>query len=446
MRLNSAFNILFGAVLLISGCGSMEGGTGEETELEPNLDEMLVDLITIGGQRGLSVFTLPQSDDLGAIPQDPLNPLTSDKVELGALLFHETALATNPKREEALGTYSCATCHHAGAGFQAGVQQGIGEGGSGWGENGRGRQASPAYAADELDVQPIRTPSVLNGAYQEVTGWAGTFGIRGPNRGTEAAWEEGTLFAVNNLGYDGLESQAISGLTKHRLDNFEGSIIESDPTYQALWQSVFGDAPVTSEFVGLAIAAYERTLLSNKAPFQRWLRGETMAMSNAEKRGAIVYFGKAQCEVCHTGPSLNQMDFYALGMPDLPGTTMAEHEMEVLGRGGFTGEVEEEFKFKVPQIYNLKDSPFYGHGGTFRSIREVVEYYNDGVPAVELPPERLAVFFKPLELTEAEMDDLTLFLTESLYDPDLRRYEKATLPSGNCTPANDEQAKRDLGC
>ena len=424
----------------------MESGGGEDVEMEPNLDEVLTDLITIGGQRGLSVFSFPDSDDFASIPQDPLNPLTAEKVELGALLFHETALATNPLREEARGTYSCATCHHAGAGFQAGILQGVGEGGRGWGVDGKGRQVNPAYDVTELDVQAIRTPSVLNGAYQEVMGWAGTFGIRGPNRGTELAWAEGTPFFVNNLGYDGLESQAIFGLTRHRMDNFEGSIIETNPTYQALWQTAFGDAPVSAETVGLALAAYERTLLANKAPFQRWLRGETMAMSNAEKRGAIVYFGKAKCEVCHTGPALNQMDFYALGMPDMQGATINENEIEVLGRGAFTGEAEEEYKFKVPQLYNLRDAPFYGHGGTFRTIREVVVYYNDAIPAIELPPDRLAIRFEPLELTEEEVDDLTLFLTESLYDPDLRRYEKATLPSGNCTPANDEQAKRDLGC
>lgn len=423
----------------------MDAG-GDDNEPDPELDALLVDLITIGGQRGLSVFTLPESDDFDAIPQDPLNPLSAEKVELGALLFHETALATNPVRQEAKGTYSCATCHHADAGFQSGILQGIGEGGMGWGMGGRGRIINPAYPGNEVDIQPIRTPSVLNGAYQEVMGWAGAFGVRGPNRGTEASWAEGTLFFVNRKGYDGLESQAIAALTRHRMDSLDGSVLQENATYQSMWQAAFPDTPVTTEHVGLALAAYERTLLTNKAPFQRWLRGETTAMSDAEKRGAIVYFGKAKCEVCHTGPSLNQMDFYALGMPDMQGASKIEHDLEVLGRGAFTGEPEEEFKFKVPQLYNLKDAPFYGHGGSFRTIREVIVYYNDGIPAVELPPDRLANRFEPLELTDQEIEDLTLFITESLYDPDLQRYEKVTLPSGNCTPANDEQAKRDLGC
>ena len=435
-----------GLFFVVAGCGGIESGGEEEMEQEVALDETLADIITIGGQRSLLDFAFPESDEFGSIPQDPSNPLTADKVELGALLFHETALATNPVKSEALGSYSCATCHHAGAGFQAGIQQGIGEGGSGWGQNGEGRRVGASYASGETDVQTIRTPSVLNSAYQEVMGWAGTFGVRGPNRGSDAFWEEGTLFEVNNLGYDGLESQAIAGLTKHRMDDFQNSIISTDPIYQDLWQKVFPGMPVTSEYVGLAIAAYERTLFASKAPFQRWLKGETMALSAAEKRGAIIFFDKARCEVCHTGPALNQMDFYALGMPDLPGANLAADEMDILGRGAFINVAEEEYKFKVPQLYNLKDNPFYGHGGTFRSIREVVEYYNDGIPAVDLPPGRITDRFVPLELTEEEMDDLTLFLTESLRDPDLDRYTKATLPSGNCTPANDAQAKRDLGC
>ena len=105
-----------------------------------------------------------------------------------------------------------------------------------------------------------------------------------------------------------------------------------------------------------------------------------------------------------------------------------------------------EFKFKVPQLYNLKDAPFYGHGGSFTSMREVVEYYNDAIPAVDLPDGRAPVFFRPLELTDQEIADLTLFLEDALRDPALARYAPATLPSGQCTPGNDPAARADLGC
>ena len=134
---------------------------GPDTE-GPSLDEELVDLITIGGQRGLSNFTLPDPGDLPSIPQDPRNPLTAEKVMLGQLLFHETAMCSNPVHESSRGTYACATCHHSGAGFQAGRRQAIGDGGMGWGQNGEGRQKQPAYGNDEVDVQPIRTPSMIS--------------------------------------------------------------------------------------------------------------------------------------------------------------------------------------------------------------------------------------------------------------------------------------------
>lgn len=431
--------------LILTGC---DNGVEPDPMMDTALDTELIDIITIGGQRGLSNFILPDSDDLDAIPQDPLNPLTPDKVMLGKLLFHETALASNPIHEEARGTYSCATCHHSGAGFQAGLRQAIGDGGTGWGNNGEGRRKSATYTDEEVDVQGIKTPSILNGPYQEVTGWIGKFGIRGPNRGTEDRWVAGTPAGVNMLGYEGLESQAIAALSIHRMDSIEQTIVMTHPEYTELWEKAFPGQPVTLEQVGLALAAYERTLLTNKAPFQQWLRGDLTAMSTAEKRGAVVFFGKAICEVCHTGPSLNQMDFYALGMPDLEGADIIGpvDEESSLGRGVFLGDDSENFKFKVPQLYNLVDSRFFGHGGTFRTLREVVEYYNDAMPALPIPDDLVPSRFRPLNLTDQEMDDLVIFLSQSLYDPDLARYDVSSLPSGNCTPVNDPQGRADLGC
>lgn len=76
-------------------------------------------------------YRLPDSDRLRRIPQDPKNPLTEEKVRLGKLLFHETALAVGNLQENTQETYSCASCHFAQAGFQANLPQGIAEGGTG---------------------------------------------------------------------------------------------------------------------------------------------------------------------------------------------------------------------------------------------------------------------------------------------------------------------------
>mgnify|MGYP000005833510 CR=1 FL=1 len=98
------------------------------------------------------------------------------KVTLGQMLFHETGLAINPMKELSAGTYACSSCHFASAGFQACRVQGIADGGIGFGRNGEGRDRGSFYPEDKLDVQPLRTPSAMNGAYQKNMLWNGQFG------------------------------------------------------------------------------------------------------------------------------------------------------------------------------------------------------------------------------------------------------------------------------
>ena len=105
-------------------------------------------------------------------------------------------------------------------------------------------------------------------------------------------------------------------------------------------------------------------------------------MTDQEKRGALLFFSKGRCSNCHNGPSLSKMEFHALGMKDLidcPEETFKTpaDDPAYLGRGGFTGEEADMYKFKVPQLYNLVDSPFFGHGSSMRSVKEVIEYKNN---------------------------------------------------------------------
>ena len=175
-----------------------------------------------------SALIQPLATDFNLIPSDVNNPLTQAKVTLGKLLFHETGIAMNPNMDEGMYTYSCASCHHAEAGFQSGLLQGIGEGGMGFGTTGDGRFKNSLYLETDLDVQPIKTPTALNVAYQDVMLWNGQFGATGSNEGTEANWTVGTPIDTNNLGFEGVETQAIAGLDVHRLVIDEDFIINSD--------------------------------------------------------------------------------------------------------------------------------------------------------------------------------------------------------------------------
>lgn len=421
-----------------------------------SLDKNLTSILnTASNGKGLDYFKMPAGKDFSQIPQDPKNPITAYKVELGRLLFHETCLARSPLKTASMETYSCASCHHVDAGFQAGIAQGLSEGGVGFGRKGEGRKKLATFTDLEVDVQPIRTPSAMNMAYQEIVLWNGQFGATGRNVGTEANWTAGTPKENNNFGFQGVETQAIAGLNVHRM-KIDVDRIAQMPVYPTLFALAFPGLTPEERFTrvnaGLAIAAYERTLLANESPFQKWLQGDASAMTEDEKDGAALFFGKANCVSCHTGPALNVMEFYALGMNDLSdgqygAVNASGPKAEHKGRGGFTGKAEDMFKFKVPQLYNLKDSPFYGHGAQFVTVREVLEYKNNATPTnANVPVTQLAFDFKPLNLSANELESLRIFIEDALYDPNLRRYVPTTLPSGNCFPNNDLVSRQDRGC
>ena len=117
------------------------------------------------------------------------------------------------------------------------------------------------------------------------------------------------------------------------------------------------------------------------------------------------------------------------------------------GRGNFTKNPEDNYKFKTPTLYNLIDNGFYGHGGTFTSVEEVIDYKNEGIPQnTEVPVENLATQFVDLKLTKKQVENLTLFIENGLRDPELQRYTPDFLNSGFCFPNADAQSRLDLGC
>ncbi len=440
--------LLFCGTLFLASCSS-----DDDVPFQNPFDTELRNLLAENSPTGdLSFYILPSENNLQSIPQDIRNPLTEKKVELGKMLFHETGIGVTNKVYKGNKTFSCASCHQSKAGFQSGLAQGIGEGGIGFGVNGESRVFDPSYNLDSIDVQPIRTPTIINGAFQTNMLWNGQFGATGRNIGTESSWTEGTPKEVNHLGYEGLETQAIAGMNVHRLD-VNRSLLDS-LGYLALFDEVFAEFNAeeryTRETAGLAIAAYERTVLSNKAPFQDWLKGDLL-LSNDELKGALLFFDKANCNKCHNGPALNQMSFHAIGMHDLPPSDdiyVANPENpEKRGRGGFTGRDEDNFKFKVPQLYNLKEVGFFGHGSSFHTIRDVIEYKNEAIPENEdVDINQISELFVPLNLTDEEIEQINAFITNSLFDPNIERYVPESLLSGNCFPNADALSRADLGC
>ena len=427
-------------------------GQACQSPIDTELDDGLTEAIERVSRTGYAdYFILADSEDHESLPnQDPDNPITKEKVKLGQMLFFETGLAQNPIYDNCYETYSCATCHVPAAGFLPGRAQGIGDGAVGFGINGDTRIMQNGYEENELDAQGTRPLSSLNVTYMTNTLWSGLFGANGVNKGTEANWIG--LAEVNHTGYIGLEAQNIEGFDLHRLA-INDHVLD-DYGYRTMFDAAFQDFPLEERYspttASFAISAYVRTLITNKAPFQDWLKGDYNALTVDQKEGALLFFGKGQCYYCHNGPSFSSMNFHALGTRDMyefGGLNTSEDDPRNLGRGMFTGEESDMYRFKVPQLYNLKDYVTFFHGSSKTSVREVVEFK---VKAESENPhvtaDMLSSIFRPVDLTEEEKTQLVDFLENALHDKDVERYMPESILSGNCFPNNDTVSRENLGC
>lgn len=447
MKIRLAAFIIFGLFLILHAC------TKDRMPTLVELDNQLESKIMAASPDGTTDFyILPHENDLDLIPQDPKNPLTPQKVELGKLLFFDTGLAQDAIKESGRGTYSCASCHLSEAGFRPGNFQGIADGGSNYGILGEDRVKNTEYEDSELDVQSARPLSLVNVAYVSNTFWNGQFGSGGVNVGTEDLWDLREDTERNHLGFEAIETQNMEGLISHRITINKELLDEYG--YTGIFDLVFSDIPeeerYTTMTASLAFSAYLRTLISNRAPFQEWLKGNREALGYEEKNGAILFFDKAQCFQCHYNQNLGSTEFHALGVTDMdqiPSYNTSPDDRRNLGRGGFTLNEEDNFKFRVPGIYNLQGANFYFHGASKESLRDLVDYKN--LAQSENPrvsQELISSKFNPLNLTEEEKTHLVAFLNNALQDPDLKRYEPKSVLSGQCFPNADAASILDLGC
>ncbi len=425
----------------------------DSIRISAELDEELNIAISQTTLNSPSYYILPNEKDLANIKQDSLNPLTPEKVALGNMLFFETGLAMDAMHESGLGTYSCGTCHIPEAGFRPGYSQGVADGGVGYGLNGEDRKMNyEDYDEAELDVQAARPLSLINVAFVENTFWNGQFGSTGVNSGDHDLWEGDEVLELNNLGFQGLETQNMEGLHVHRISIRKELLDEYGytPLFDAAFPEVAGTDTLynTVTYASLAISAYIRTILSNKAPFQSWLKGNSEAMTSDEKEGAILFFGKANCSRCHYEPNLGSSEFHALGVKDLidvGGFDLREDDFRITGRGFYTKNPEDDYKFKVPGIYNIEEAGFYFHGSSHYSVRQVLDYKIAAESEnFRITTDELSEKFEPLDLTEKEIRQLEVFLSNALKDPEMTRYYPDEILSNRCFPNADPQSINDL--
>ena len=193
------------------------------------------------------------------------------------------------------------------------------------------------------------------------------------------------------------------------------------PEYVSMFGAAFGGGAgaITTENYAKAIAAFERTIVTNNSPYDQYLRGDSEALTKQQKRGLLLFFGKANCSNCHNGPMLSDFNFHALGVPDNP-----SHP------DGTDDGKDHLYQFRTPTLRNATLTGPYMHNGVLSSLREVVEFENNGLSKnPHVPSGMVDLNFKPLGLTSNEIDDIVAFL-ESLTDEDFDKTIPASVPSG----------------
>lgn len=294
------------------------------------------------------------------------NPPTPAKIALGKQLYFD-------KRLSADQSISCASCHDPAKGWSNGEQFATGVGGKKGGRN---------------------SPTIINSAYNRFQFWDGR----------EPTLEAQALGPIQNP----IEMKMKLGDVEARLNKIEG--------YSKQFQAVFG-SDVTSSAIAKAIASYERTILSGDAPYDRFKAGDQSAMSPAAQRGMKLFFGKAHCSACHTGPNFTDNGFHNIGV-----SIKAKKPDE--GRTVVSKLVEDRGSFKTPTLREIARTAPYMHDGSMKTLEEVVEHYVKGGVANDQLDEEIY----PLKLSKEEKADLITFLKEGLSSKSYPMHRPPKLP------------------
>jgi cytochrome c peroxidase len=173
--------------------------------------------------------------------------------------------------------------------------------------------------------------------------------------------------------------------------------------YRAFFISVFGKI-ATKENVVQAISAFERTLETNNSAFDNYMNGsDTIHFSAAAKRGQVIFNEKGKCFDCHFGPDFTGDQFKNIGL-------FNGKDLNDSGRFIVTRKLSDLGKFKTPGLRNISVTGPYMHNGMHKTLKEVIEYYNEPDKFVSNSINRDSLLSKPLNLTDKEKSDLEAFL------------------------------------
>jgi cytochrome c peroxidase len=280
------------------------------------------------------------------------NPMTVEGIALGEKLFHDKILSGD-------GMQACASCHLQSAAF--------------------------------------------SDTNQFSEGINGLFGDRNASTIINAGWN-------NSNFWDGrvtsLEEQAHDPVVNpiEMNDNWPNveNKLNADDEYPTLFKNAFNIDYIDSNHVVMAIAQFERTLISVNSKFDKYLRGETQLTASELGGYAIFNSEQGDCFHCHGTQMFMDNDFHNNGLDEEP--------FSDLGLGKVTNIVSDNGKFKVPTLRNIEFSAPYMHDGRFSNLEEVIEHYNSGGKYSSTIDPLMKKLGVGLQLTNQQKQDLVAFL------------------------------------
>jgi cytochrome c peroxidase len=178
--------------------------------------------------------------------------------------------------------------------------------------------------------------------------------------------------------------------------------LNADKNYLLFFKTIYNEAPNRANLLN-AIASFERTLETGSTPFDRFMKGDTTAISAAAIRGQKIFNVKGKCFDCHFGPDFTGDQFKNIGLYN-------GKELHDKGRFDVTKDSADIGKFKVPGLRNTNVTGPYMHNGMFKTLSEVIDYYSTPNEFVKGSINSDSLLLKPLELSTGEKADLLAFL------------------------------------
>lgn len=299
---------------------------------------------------------------LPPVPIPAENPPTTASIALGKKLFFSPVLSVDR-------SVSCASCHDPKFGFADNKPVSTGVHGKSGSRN---------------------APTVVNAAYYKMQFWDG-------RAGSLEEQVSGPMLNSLEMGH------SLEGLEK---------AVRQEPELRQMFQRAFGPGEPTMEKITMAIASWERTLLSGNSPFDRYFfGGDKSALSEQARQGLDVFRNpsKGNCAACHLIQEnyalFTDQRFHNLGVGLTPAGEIADS-----GRSTQTGRESDRGAFRTPSLRNVALTAPYMHDGSLKTLKEVVDFYvGGGSSNPQLDP-----LIRPLTaLTGQERADLVSFL-ESL--------------------------------